>query len=237
MSAKIRGVGFDLGETLIFYRDTPLNWAALYPEALRCIARPCQAVPTTEQLIAAGEVLTRYNTRIVPRTSEVPAEEILPQVLHALGLDAFASLPAAIDSFFTFFQQQMCAYPETVEVLTALRKQSIPIGILTDVPYGMPRPFVQRDLDRAGISGLFDVLLTSVEVGVRKPETTGYIALAAHLGLAPEEMIYVGNEPKDIMGANRAGLSSVFLDRAGSGSDHGQRITIPTLSGIQNFFR
>jgi Predicted hydrolase (HAD superfamily) len=96
----------------------------------------------------------------------------------------------------------------------------------------MPRAFVQRDLDGAGISGLFDVLLTSVEVGVRKPETAGYLALASRLGIAPHEMVYVGNEPKDVIGACRAGVIAALLDRASSGSSHGQHFTISTLSSI-----
>ena len=174
MNKKIRGIGFDLGDTLLFYRDTPMSWVPLYPKALQCVANSCHAAPTPEQFAAAGQILTRYNTRVVPRTNEVPAEEILSLVLRSWNLDVATNLHAAIDAFFTFFQQKMSAYPETVPVLTSLRKQGIPIGILTDVPYGMPRTFVQRDLDGAGISGLFDTLLTSVEVGVRKPETAGY---------------------------------------------------------------
>lgn len=229
---KIRGVGFDLGETLIFYRDTPLNWASLYPGALRCVANSCNLAPTPKQFADAGQVLTRHNTRMVPRTHEVPAGEILSLVLRSWDHDVVADLPAAIDAFFSFFQQHMCAYPEAVQVLASLRKQGIPTGILTDVPYGMPRALVQRDLERAGISGLFDTLLTSVEVGVRKPETTGYLALASRLGIAPREMLYVGNEPKDVIGANRAGVIAAFLDRASSGSSHGQNFTIPTLSSI-----
>ncbi|HEY3914605.1 MAG TPA: HAD family hydrolase, partial [Verrucomicrobiae bacterium] len=106
--------------------------------------------------------------------------------------------------------------------------------ILTDVPYGMPRAFVRRDLERPGISGLFDTLLTSVEVAVRKPETAGFLALASRLGIAPHEMLYVGNEPKDVIGANRAGVIAAFLDRASSGSSHGQAFTIPTLSSIHD---
>jgi putative hydrolase of the HAD superfamily len=234
VKGKIRGIGFDLGDTLLFYRDTPLSWVSLYPEALRRVANACQATPTPEQFDAAAQVLTRYNTRVVPRTHEVTAEEILSGVLRSWDHDTAADLPAAIDAYFTFFQQNMCAYPETVPVLAALRQQGIPTGILTDVPYGMPRAFVQRDLDGAGISGYFDALLTSVEVGVRKPETAGYLALASRLGIAPQEMLYVGNEPKDVIGASRAGVVAVFLDRAGGGSKHGQDFTISTLSGIQD---
>jgi putative hydrolase of the HAD superfamily len=232
MKMKIRGVGFDLGETLLFYRDTPLNWASLYPEALRCVANACHVAPTSKQFADAEQILTRYNTRIVPRAHEVPADEILSLVLRSWGEDEVADVPAAVDAFFSFFQQNMCAYPETAQVLAALRKQGIPMGILTDVPYGMPRAFVQRDLEKADISGLIDTLLTSVEVGVRKPETGGFLALASRLGIAPHEMLYVGNEPKDVIGANRAGAVAAFLDRAGNGGNHGQAFTIPTLSSI-----
>ncbi len=233
VNKKIRGIGFDLGDTLLYYRDTPMSWVPLYPKALQCVANACHATPTPEQFAAAGQVLTRYNTRVVPRTNEVAAEEILSLVLGSWDLNPAVNLSAATDAFFTFFQQNMCAYPETVPVLAALRKQGIPTGILTDVPYGMPRAFIQRDLDGAGISNLFDTLLTSVEVGVRKPETAGYLALASRLGIAPHEMLYVGNEPKDVIGASRAGAVSAFLDRANSGSNHGQHFTISTLSDIQ----
>ncbi len=50
LDMHFRGVGFDLGETLIFYRDTPLNWAALYPDALRAAAGACGVSPAPEQL-------------------------------------------------------------------------------------------------------------------------------------------------------------------------------------------
>jgi len=96
----------------------------------------------------------------------------------------------------------------------------------------MPRAFVERDIADAGITGLFDVLLTSVEVRVRKPEPAGYHELAKRLGVASAEMLYVGNEAKDVIGARNAGALSAFLDREGSGADHGQKFTLSTLADI-----
>jgi putative hydrolase of the HAD superfamily len=96
----------------------------------------------------------------------------------------------------------------------------------------MPRAFVERDIAGAGITGVFDVLLTSAEVGVRKPEPTGYHELAKRLKVAPAEMLYVGNEAKDVIGARNAGALSAFLDRDGSGADHGQDFTLATLTGL-----
>lgn len=231
---RIRGLGFDLGETLMFYRDTPLNWSALYSKALRAVASVCGHLLTREQLASAETILAGYNTRITPRTNEIEAETILSGILQAWGVDAAKYSGLAVDAFFNFFQQNVSSYPETIEVLALLRKRGIPTGVLTDVPYGMPRQFVERDLERAGISGFFDVLLTSVEIGVRKPQPDGYVALATKLGIFPHEMMYVGNEPKDVIGACEAGSLAVFLDRADVGGTHGQHFTIVTLSSIDD---
>jgi putative hydrolase of the HAD superfamily len=228
----IRAVGFDLGDTLLFYRDTPLSWVALYPDALAAVAKSCEIQPTAAQLERAKEILTQHNTRVVPRTQEIPAETILGSILEAWELDPAKHSSTAIEAFFSFFQQRLSAYPETGSVLQTLRVQSIPTGILTDVAYGMPRTFVERDVAGAGITGLFDVLLTSVEIGVRKPEPVGYHELAKHLGVAPGEMLYVGNEAKDVIGARRAGVLSAFLDRTGTGAYHGQNFTIATLTNL-----
>jgi putative hydrolase of the HAD superfamily len=228
----IRAIGFDLGDTLLFYRDTPMSWVAMYPDALAALAKSCKTEPTAEQLSHAKEILTQHNTRVVPRTQEIPAETIFASILKAWALDPRKHLNASIEAYFTFFQQRMSAYPETVEVLQTLRAKGIPTGILTDVAYGMPRTFVQRDISGAGITNLFDVLLTSVEVGVRKPEPAGYRELAKRLNVAPNQMLYIGNEPKDVIGAKQAGAYSVFLDRDNTGANHGQDFTVATLAGL-----
>lgn len=232
MHLLIRAIGFDLGDTLLFYRDTPMSWVAMYPDALAAVAKSCGAKPTAEKFVSAKEILTQHNTRVVPRTHEVPAEIIFTLILEAWSIDPLQHLNAAIEAYFTFFQQRISAYPETVEVLQTLRAKGIPTGILTDVAYAMPRTFVQRDISGAGITNLFDVLLTSVEVGVRKPEPAGYRELAKRLNVAPNQMLYIGNEPKDVLGARQAGALSAFLDRDHSGANHGQDLTVSTLTGL-----
>jgi haloacid dehalogenase superfamily, subfamily IA, variant 1 with third motif having Dx(3-4)D or Dx(3-4)E len=232
MPGRIRAIGFDLGETLLFYRDMPLSWATKYPEALAAVAKSCGVKPTAEQFALAGQILTQHNTRVVPRTQEIPAATILASVLEAWRLEVGKHTDTAIEAFFSFFQQHMCAYPETMEVIQTLRTKGIPTGILTDVPYGMPRSYVQRDLEGAGISKLFDVVLTSVEVGVRKPEPAGYSELAKRLGVELNQMLYVGNEAKDVIGARQARVLSALLDRNGTGEDHGQNFTLSTLTNL-----
>ena len=233
MKPAIAAVGFDLGETLLFYRDTPLSWTTLYEPALAQVARACGLEPTLAQVAAGCEILRRHNTRIVPREREVPSDEILAAILAAWQTPADAGrLAAATESFFGFFQQRMDRYPDTLPVLATLRSAGLPVGVLTDVPYGMPASFVRRDLRAAGIADFLDAVLTSGEIGWRKPAADGFAALAARLGTTPEKMLFVGNEAKDVRGAVRAGARAVFLDHDATGADHGQPTTIRCLADL-----
>ena len=167
----VEAIGFDLGETLLTYAGTPLNWSALYPAALAQVASHCQIDPTAAQLTHAGAILSRYNTRLNPRQEEITAAALFREILESWALAPAPHLPTAMAAFFGFFQQRMTPYPEAAATLRQLRERGIRIGVLTDVPYGMPRDFVLHDLAGAGLTALIDVVLTSTDVGWRKPAT------------------------------------------------------------------
>ncbi len=228
----IKAVGFDLGETLICYRDVPLSWQSLYGEALADVAARCGLTLTASDAETGERALARYNTRLHPRVEEVTAAEVLGDVLAAWGLSRGAHLEAAESAFFGYFQRQAEPYDDVPPVLEDLRARGGAIGVLTDVPYGMSRDYVQHDL--RSLSLYVDALVTSVEAGRRKPDPAGYFALANALGVGAGEMLYVGNEEKDVEGANRAGLRSVLLDRDGMGDDYGQAATIHSLRDLKD---
>ena len=48
----------------------------------------------------------------------------------------------------------------------------------------------------------------------------------------PSEMLYVGDEQKDIVGANALGIVSVLIDRNGKSPNWGQKHTIQSLFDI-----
>lgn len=223
-------VGFDLGETLLTYADTPLSWATLYAPALARVAAVCDVRPDAGAHARAETILARHNTRLYPRTVEVGAERIFTEILTTWAVPQMEQkLPAALVAFFTFFQQRLTAYPESFAFLTALQARGVPLGALTDVPYGMPRIFVQNDLRQSGLGPLLDVVLTSVDVGERKPASTGFHALAAALGVPIAALWYVGNEEKDIVGARTAGATAVLIDRENRQPCWGQAHTLRDL--------
>jgi putative hydrolase of the HAD superfamily len=205
-------IGFDLGDTLIRYEGVPQSWSRRYREAIAVAAASSGHRPSEIETGRAVAVLERYNTRLAPRVQEVCEREIFGEVTVALGFPA-GDCRMVADAFFNFYRRQVTAYPETIATLRQLKCLGVEVGVLTDVPYGMERTRVEADLAAVGIDGLVSVLLTSVEVGARKPAPVGFARLASDLGVEIGDLIYIGNEEKDIEGANGAGARSVLIDR------------------------
>jgi putative hydrolase of the HAD superfamily len=223
-------LAFDLGETLLSYDGIPLDWSDHYSAAL---GEACAAakIPADAALLERGiQALRLHNTRLQPRDQEVGSRAILGPILPG-GLDE-AGWQAFEAAFFEHFQRHARAYPESRDVLQALARRGQRIAVLTDVPYGMPRSFVQADLQAAGLDGQVDLLLTSVEAGWRKPHPQAFGALALALGVPAAELVYVGNEQKDVLGVHGVGGKAVVIDREGRRPDWGQDRTIRSLEEL-----
>ncbi len=213
------GIGFDLGETLVEYEGVPLDWQREYPKALAAVASLWGGRLTLAQVEAGSAVLRRYNTRLAPRRHEVESATVFGELLDVLDApagDARPLLDAAADSFFDVFQRRARAYRDVGATLMGLEAAGTAVGVLTDVPYGMPRRLVLRDLSAAGLDHLAASLLTSIETGVRKPDPAGFEALARRLGCSPDAVLFVGNEQKDVLGAKAAGMTAALLWRGDS---------------------
>jgi len=170
---QIEAVGFDLGETLIGYDGVGLDWRAHYSTALTRAAEACGMHLSNQDLVQAERILLRYNTREHPRVEEFSAERIFGEILETWNRAGSPPLDAALDAFFGYFQRRVLRFQDVESCLSALAARGVPIGILTDVPYGMPRRFVEADLASAGIADKIDVVVTSVDVGHRKPHAEG----------------------------------------------------------------
>jgi putative hydrolase of the HAD superfamily len=70
------------------------------------------------------------------------------------------------------------------------------------------------DVHRIGIGGHFVVTLNAEKVGHAKPKPEAFLAVADSLGLRPDQMLYVGDEPRlDVTGSRAAGCRSAWINR------------------------
>ncbi|TGA96298.1 HAD family hydrolase [Sporolactobacillus shoreae] len=223
----MKAIGFDLGSTLIKYEDVPQSWKSLYKEALKDVLISCDRIPNSNMIGTGEEILSKYNTRMNYREVEVSSNQIFSEMLEAWDLNKDKYLNKIKKAFYSYFQRTSHLYDDTIITLETLKKQGVRIGILTDVPYGMDKDYVLTDIE--AFKGYIDVLLTSVDVGFRKPNKQGYSDLLNNLDVTADETVFVGDEQKDILGANSIGIYSVLINRQSTIKEYGQRKMINSL--------
>ena len=101
-------------------------------------------------------------------------------------------------------------FPETKEVLRALRKRGFTLGVVSNAT-----DLVTKVLDNLRLSEDFDFIIVSEEVGVNKPSTRIFQLAAERAHTSPNRMLYIGDRlSTDIRGAVGAGMNAVLIDRA-----------------------
>jgi putative hydrolase of the HAD superfamily len=225
----IKAVCLDFGETLAYVNGVSLSWKDHYSNALNQAFSICKYAVSEKQILLMIEILENYNTRIHPRDIEYSDIEIFSKSIEYAQIKS-KNLDFLITEFFNYFRVKYNYYEDVVPFLENIKDRNIPIGILTDVPYGMRKQFVIDDIDQ--ISKYIDCVFTSVEIGYRKPNISGYLKLVNELGFSSDSALYIGNEEKDIVGANKAGMISVLIDRNNDLPPYEERYRIGTLSEI-----
>ncbi|GLY30523.1 HAD family hydrolase [Kineosporia sp. NBRC 101731] len=123
------------------------------------------------------------------------------------------------------------AYDDVAEVVDRLVARGLKLGVVTNGQGDQQR----RKLAAIGWDTLTDVVLVSGEVGVSKPDPAIF-ALACHrLDLPAERVLCVGDRlDLDAAAARDAGLTGVWLDRAGEGEEPGPGAGpgVPVIRGL-----
>jgi putative hydrolase of the HAD superfamily len=104
-----------------------------------------------------------------------------------------------------------CRYIDgATDLLAWCRQAGFKTGIVTN-----GRSAYQRaKLDSLGVTSLVDVVLVSGEEGMHKPDPVLFRRAAERLGVAPEECVFVGDNPHaDITGALAAGMHAIWFQR------------------------
>jgi len=98
-------------------------------------------------------------------------------------------------------------YPNVKFVLSSLRKKDIKTAIVSDAP----RLKAWIRLTEIGLQNMFDVVVTFDDTKEIKPSPKPFLKALKKLRVKPEESIFIGdNIERDIVGANRLGIISVF---------------------------
>jgi 2-haloacid dehalogenase len=104
------------------------------------------------------------------------------------------------------------AYPEVPAVLRQLRDRGLTIDILSN---GAPEMLTVA-VDHAGLTDLFDQVLSVEEVGVYKPHPKVYQLACDRLGIAADAILFVSSNGWDAWAASAFGMRALWCNRQGS---------------------
>ncbi|MBQ6119662.1 MAG: HAD family hydrolase [Clostridia bacterium] len=110
------------------------------------------------------------------------------------------------------FAKTAVRFDEAVPMLLTLKKRGYAVGLITNGNHALQ----YRKLDMIGLRKLFDEIIVSGDVLVEKPDREIFLMMCDKLSLRPEQMIYVGDNPRnDIAGARDAGYHTIWMKSTG----------------------
>jgi epoxide hydrolase-like predicted phosphatase len=100
--------------------------------------------------------------------------------------------------------------PEMLDLFRRLKAAGVPTGLLSNSwgsDYGYPRDLFPE---------MFDAVVISADVGMRKPETRIFLHAAGLLGLEPAECVFIDDIQQNIAAAEDLGFAGILHTDAAS---------------------
>jgi putative hydrolase of the HAD superfamily len=205
----VKGIGFDLFGTLVLQERFSFEQCidALYHSLLT------SGFPLEKKRFVQvyREVNRRFMDRATAEGRETHNRLWVAGALQALGhaVDPEdACVAQGVAAYFAPFIRCCQLIPGTREMLESLIGH-YRLALVSNFTHP---PALEQILAGVGIAHFFEQILISGRLGFRKPHPAVFTELARRLGLAPAEIVFVGDElPADIVGAQEAGMHTVWM--------------------------
>lgn len=213
-----RAVIFDMGGTLLrFARAGDGSWRAFESQGLRGLYRylvdeghPLQAHEDAfvealfTRMVTGWEQATGGHINL--RTAEWIAAGAAD---HALTLDE-AALLEATRRYVMPLRAGISAAPGAADTLAALRERGYRVGLISNTAW--PAELHLEDLEELGLLHHIEHPIFSGDLGVWKPNRAIFQHALDALEVAPEQAVFVGDNPReDVRGAQAIGMRAVWI--------------------------
>ena len=135
--------------------------------------------------------------------------ELVELVFSKLGIENEEVCYSLADSFTSKKQEMITLIPGAMDTLVHFKKTGVGMALITNGA----SDFQRQKINRFDLSRYFEYILVEGEFGAGKPEKSVFIHALGKLGVTAENSWMVGDDLKrDILGANEAGIFSVWVD-------------------------
>jgi len=218
MMDRIRGILFDLGDTLLDFAPVDIRvmfeaGARLAYEYLQGLGQPVPSFAKFHRKQLWAIRWSYLKSRVTRR--EFNSLELIGRVGKSMGHDLTDEQMAHL-AWLWYEPLSRCASVEAGlgDLLHAFRDAGLTLGLVSNT--FVPAEVLDKHLRQEGLLEFFPVRVYSCEVRYRKPSPEVFRIALERTGLEPSQALFVGDSLQaDIDGANRAGLVSVLKDPKG----------------------
>ena len=206
----IKAVFFDLDETLC---DSDTAWNIAVTETFQ---RLCEhASNVSEDTITAA--WTKVHQKLFQQldAGKCSMAEVRDSRFPCLFKELDLPIDKAMEELSAFFCSRYLTSLRLYEDVTVLEElHAYHVGIITNGAHDDHTDSQLSKVQHLGLSERIQSLTISGEIGVRKPNLEIFEVACERADVLPEEAIFIGDSVQnDIVGANRAGITSVLINR------------------------
>ncbi len=151
---------------------------------------------------------------------------VFEAMLDRRGVDKSAA-PSLASEFRRLSMVRIGCFRGVKSMLRELKKAGGGVYLLSNAQ----SCFTVDELKICRLYDLFDGIVISSDIGVKKPSGKAFDIAFNTFGISRDDSIYVGNDMRDdILGASRAGLKTVYIQTLQSGSYPEMDIPSPTYT-------
>ncbi|WP_404457223.1 HAD family hydrolase [Oceanobacillus kapialis] len=133
-------------------------------------------------------------------------DKVYQQIVDEFNITSI-SRERLLDDYISEFQKSCIPFPNLIDILEALKRDSIHLGLITN---GKGQ-FQMNNIRALEIEGYFETILISEYEGMKKPDRKIFVRALNQLGVSANESIYIGDHPEnDVKGAEKAGMVGVW---------------------------
>ena len=102
--------------------------------------------------------------------------------------------------------------PGIESVFRRLRSDDIPFAAISNAPFSAR--ILTAELEKHGLGGFFQFVLSSADLGFRKPASVIFETALTRLGAVAGQTWFIGDTLReDVIGAERAGLQAIWISQ------------------------
>jgi putative hydrolase of the HAD superfamily len=202
-----KGILLDYGETLV--REIGFD-ARAGNEVLLALASHTPPGLTIERVLERAQVVSKL---VADRRDEFGIETPWPaltRLIHDFLGVGFDRAPAELELAFWKASVTTAEMPGACDALNEFHACGIPMGVVSNCSFGSE--VLRYELEKYGLAEHLQFVMVSAEYAVRKPNFLLFTTAAARLGVAPEEIWFVGDRLEiDVAGARAAHMEPIWL--------------------------